>query len=112
MSDVPRKAWIEWLDELAVDGPTRVEAHPGGDSAEGILTRIDYDPFDDVLEVVVSTSGSLKRFLLDAPTTISADRHRAPRSITVRSRHGSIAVCSPRSEETALTRRTAAPEGV
>ena len=72
MRAVPPNQWVELTDLVRFDEPVRVEnGHPSLRSAAPCrFETIDYDPFDDVLEIQISFEGGTIRLLIDDPREI------------------------------------------
>jgi hypothetical protein len=76
MHRVSRSQWIEWLDELRIEGTVEVNQHPHGRSA-GVFEFLgaDFSPFDDIIELRLRTASGLpRRVLIDHPSGIWTER--------------------------------------
>jgi hypothetical protein len=96
MNRVGRRDWIEWLDALkpstAVDLPTA-----RGADRRWRFKRADYDPFEDVVEIVLEDDVGSLRVLLDAPHAIEyAGPARSPDRIVITTDEGPFELSSVR----------------
>jgi hypothetical protein len=92
---IPRIEWLEWFEALEFRGP--VDVLPAKQSAAGawVLDRADFDPFDDVLELVLSHGRDTVRLLIDVPREVlAATEGSAVLHLTVLADSGPIVVRS------------------
>ena len=69
---IPRADWMEWLDDLVIEGRLRVHGvHvPRPESLRFIGAG--YDPFEDLLDLVFQDGRTQLRFLVESPVSIVA----------------------------------------
>lgn len=74
MQLVKRSDWIEWLDALDLGALVAVEP-PSPVSLASVFRFVlaDYDPFDDIIEVRLSSEHALRRVLISDPMAIRVD---------------------------------------
>ena len=74
MRRIPRSEWIEWLDGLHISGPVAIVSDDRAGPGNGgwIFRSADYDPFEDVLEIVLDDDQGRLRVLLESPSEILA----------------------------------------
>jgi hypothetical protein len=105
MRRIPRCDWIEWLDALAPSTKVAIVSDEDHRPANGGWTfrSADYDPFDDVLEVVLDDERGHLRVLLESPSEIlSVGPDCDPEHITILSADGPLVITralSPRRVE-------------
>jgi hypothetical protein len=95
MRRIPRSQWIEWLDELAIDGKVAVVSddkcrptHQGW-----VFLSAGYDPFDDLVEVMLQDERGPLRLLLESPSEILAVGTDAdPEHITILAADGPLVI--------------------
>ncbi len=93
MQPVPRHDWIEFLDALDIDGDVRVSHNelkpPTGEGWK--LRSADFDPFDQLIEIVLGNHQVSVRVLLEDPRSIAFDgTERAPRCVRIRTADGAF----------------------
>jgi hypothetical protein len=69
---VPPNQWVELTEMVSFDGPVVVEhRHPSLRTVDTCrFGVIDYDPFEDVLEIQIGLDGGEIRLLIDDPQEI------------------------------------------
>jgi hypothetical protein len=74
MRRIPRDEWIEWLDGLVISGEVWVvsDDQPRSDTAGWTFRSADFDPFDDVVEIILDDDRGRVRILLESPSEILA----------------------------------------
>jgi hypothetical protein len=95
MRRIPRSEWIEWLDSLAITSKVAVVADEDHRPANGGWTfrSADYDPFDDVVEIVLDDERGHLRVLLESPSEILAVGPDCdPEHITILSADGPLVI--------------------
>lgn len=91
MRRIPPSEWIELHDLVSFEDTIVIEhAHPTlYDGAHCEYLAVDYDPFEDVLEIMVSTAGKPFRLLIDDPQEISLEPGLA---FEIASRHDRVLI--------------------
>ncbi|MGF1666723.1 MAG: hypothetical protein ACFCVC_10680 [Acidimicrobiia bacterium] len=95
MRRIPRSEWIEWLDSLALSSKVAVVSDEDHRPANGGWTfrSADYDPFDDVVEIVLDDERGRLRVLLESPSEILAvGADSDPEHITILSADGPLVI--------------------
>jgi hypothetical protein len=95
MRRIPRSQWIEWLDSLAPSTKVAVVSDEDHRPANGGWTfrSADYDPFDDVVEIVLDDERGRLRVLLESPSEILAvGPDGDPEHITILSADGPLVI--------------------
>ncbi len=94
MRQIPRDSWLEWC-ELETTSPTHhlEVADPG--FVPGIVRRIDFAPFDDILEIDIERGEGLQRELVDHPLEILEQEAASPR-LVIRWQGGSMCLVRKR----------------
>lgn len=74
MRRIPRSEWIEWLDGLQITGKVAVVSDDHAEPRDGgwVFRSADYDPFDDVVEIVLDDDRGRLRVLVESPSEILA----------------------------------------
>jgi hypothetical protein len=74
MRRIPRTQWIEWLDGLHISGKVAVVSDDHAEPTDGAWSfrSADYDPFDDVVEIVLDDDRGRLRVLVESPSEILA----------------------------------------
>ena len=91
MQSVPRRQWIEFLEDLEIDGEVRVSSRELEPSTEeGWTVRsAGFDPFDHLIEVVLDNHEVTVRVLLEDPQAIAFDGpSRAPQWLHITTPEG------------------------
>ena len=95
MRRIPRCDWIEWLDALVLSTKVAIVSDEDHRPTEGGWTfrSADYDPFDDVLEIVLDDERGRLRVLLESPSEIlSVGPDCDPEHITILSADGPLVI--------------------
>lgn len=95
MRRIPRCDWIEWLDALSPRTKVAIVSDEDHRLATGGWTfrSADYDPFDDVVEIVLDDDGGRLRVLVESPTEILAiGTDCNPDHITILARDGRLEI--------------------
>ncbi len=95
MRRIPRSEWIEWLDALTLSSKVAVVSDEDHQPANGgwNLRSADYDPFDDVVEIVLDDERGRLRVLLESPSEILAvGPDGDPEHITILSADGPLVI--------------------
>lgn len=97
MRRIDRIDWMGWFEALTFEGP--VELVPSRrTTVSWRLDRADYDPFDDVIELVLSDDLATFRLLIDGPSEILAvGTSSAIEHVTIIAEDGPLVVRSRRS---------------
>lgn len=93
VQSVPRHQWIEFLDDLHIDGEVKVSHGELRDpTSEGWKIRsADFDPFEHLIEIVLENHHVSVRVLLEDPRSLSFEgSERAPRRLRIRTAEGSF----------------------
>lgn len=93
MRRIPRHEWMEWLDGLDMSEAVVIVSHDGigGDDRDWRLCSADFDPFENVIEIVLADSERRVRMLVEAPTEIlAAGPDRDPSHIKILASDGAL----------------------